>query len=180
MANLFSFFDPEDRERAERQFEQDCQQNLHQLRLWEISDKWNKLHKLANKGLQEANKRNRGKRWPILNSIEETDHKDLPQLVCILFAFADYYQQLQGLDEYEEPLISPEMRVEFEDVISELRKYVTFLFGPEDEVDTFTRIMVEVKKGIGTDAKKTGKRKKNCAEKNSKCNVQKKNTCSLW
>jgi len=161
MANLFSYYNSEDRERAERQFEQDCQQNLHQLRLWKRSDEWNKLHELANKGFQEANKRKRGKRWPFLDSTEETDQKDLPQLVCILFAFADYYQQLQGLDEYEKPLISPEMRVEFEDVISELRKYVTFLFGPEDEVevDIFTRCMVEVKKDIGADAKKTVRKK---------------------
>jgi len=178
MANLYRYYNSEDRERAERQFEQDCQQNLHQLRLWKRSDEWNKLHELANKGFQEANKRKRGKWWPFLDSIEETDQKDLPQLVCILFAFADYYQQLQGLDEYEKPLISPEMRVEFEDVISELRKYVTFLFGPEDEVDTFTRCMVEVKKYIGTDIKRTKKiaKRKKTARKKTQNDIKKRFT----
>ena len=160
MASRFSYYDPEDRERNERQFEQDCQQNYHQLQGWKISDKWNKLHELANKGFQEAKKRNRGKRWPILSGRKKTDiSKDLPQAVCILFAFADYYQQLQDLHEYEKPLISPEKRVEFEDVISEIRWDVTNNFGPGDEVDIFTRCMVEVKKAIGADYKKTAKKK---------------------
>jgi len=170
MANLFNYYDPEDRERDERQFEQDCQQNHDQLKRYRLSGKWNKLHELANKGFQEANKRKRGKRWPILDSIEETDHKDLPQLVCILFAFADYYQQLQDLGIYNKPWISPEMRVEFEDVISELRKYVTFLFGPQDEVDIFTRCMVEVKKHIGTDHKKTVRKKTSASGKSGDMN----------
>ena len=153
MANLFSYYHSEDRERYERQFEQDCEQNHDQLIYYRISDKWNKLHELANKGFQEANKRNRGKRWPILSDDKKTDiSKDLPQAVCILFAFADYYQQLE--DVYirrNEPWISPEMRVEFEDVIRELREYVTYNFSPDFEVDIFTRCMVEVKKKyIGT------------------------------
>lgn len=161
MANLFSYYDPEDRERYERQFEQDCEQNHDQLRHYRISDKWNKLHELANKGFQEANKRNRGKRWPILSGRKKTDiSKDLPQAVCILFAFADYYQQLEDVCIiYNKPWISPEMRVEFEDVISELREDVTYSFGPQDEVDIFTKCMVEVKKYIGTDIKKTARKK---------------------
>lgn len=175
MANLYSYYNPKDIERYERQFEQDCQQNYSQLQFWRISDEWNKLHDLANKGFQEANKRNRGKRWPIIGDSQKTDiSKDLPQAVCILFAFADYYQLLQDLGEYEEPLISPETRVEFKDVISELRDYVTFIFEPGDEVDTFTMCMVEVKKYIGTDIKRAKKRakKKHVRKKMSKRKIR--------
>jgi hypothetical protein len=165
MANLLSYYYPTD----EGQFEQDCQQNLHQLLIWKLDEnKWNKLHELANKGFQEANERNRGKRWPILSVRKKIDiSKDLPQAVCILFAFADFYQlklKLQSLEEYEKPLISAEMRIQFEDVISKLREDVEYNFRPQGEVDIFTKCMVEVKKYVGTDRTKKIVRKKNQGE----------------
>jgi hypothetical protein len=86
----------------------------------------------------------------------------LPQAVCILFAFAEFYQQLQGEDEYDEhkePFISPENRVEFEGVISKLRRDVKWNFGLDGEVDIFTKCMVEIKKYIETDIKKTVRKK---------------------
>jgi hypothetical protein len=163
MAYLSSYYDPIDRRSDEGRFEQDCQQNLDQLLLWKFSDNWNKLLELAYTGFREADKRNKGKRWPILSGRKKTAiSKDLPQAVCILFAFAELYQQLQRQDEYgeqNEPFISTEKRIEFENVISELRMDVKWSFGPSGEVDIFTKCMVEVKKYIGTDITKTVRKK---------------------
>lgn len=148
--------DPYYQRLAEDRYEQSCWQNHDELRaLLEQPDTFKQIDELAGKGFKEAQKRKEDQRWPLFDSENKADvSKDLPQAACILLMFHDVFQELQGLADYENALITPELRVEYSEVISELREQMNDYQGAEQEADLFTICMVCLKQQLSMKKRK--------------------------
>ena len=146
----------------------DRQRIFQEIQGWFAEDdKRQQLYELADKGFQEAGGRRNNKRWGLLGNTKKAEN-DLPQAVCILLMFHDCYQERQGLADFEEPLISLEIQFKYKDVVSELRESVSYCFGPWDDVDLFMACMVQIRKCISVDFKKSTQASKRTIKKEKK------------
>ncbi|MBA7700798.1 hypothetical protein ES703_109522 [subsurface metagenome] len=147
---------------SQERFERSCQQIYDGLEaLIAEPAVYDKFYDLAGKGFQEAQKRAEEERWPVFDEDSKIDiGTDLPQAACVLLMFHDVYQESGGWATYENTLVIDEMRVDYDETISELRERVCDYYnfqGTEKEADLFTACMIHLKQHVKQIGKSRGR-----------------------
>jgi len=160
----------EQMEAAETRFERSCRRHYEQLCGLIDGGLYEQLLAEAVKGFEQAQKRRRGKRWPMFGKPAE----DLPQAVCIMLMFGDVHHE-------GDPFVTDEIQCAYGAAVAELRQEVDYHHGSsqarEETPDVFTRCMVQVKKTFPLPAEEKAEQRNNRPARPARPAVKNKVAC---